>query len=99
MRLLFALLRPFDRALAGVARLIIRGYQLVLSPLIHAIGGPAAGCRHEPSCSRYALECYRRHNVLRATGYTLRRIVRCNPLVEGGYDPVPPPRPRRGSPS
>ena len=84
------LLKPIDRTLAFIARVLIGIYQWTLGPLIAAIGGPTTGCRHHPSCSRYAMECYRVHPVHRATWLTLRRIVRCNPFHEGGHDPVPP---------
>lgn len=64
-------------------RLVIRVYWFTLSPLI---GGQ---CRFSPTCSRYADEAYRRHGVVRGTGLTLRRVLRCHPFERGGYDPVP----------
>jgi uncharacterized protein len=63
--------------------LVIRMYQIVLSPLM---GGQ---CRFHPTCSEYAIEAYRLHNPLRATGLTVWRLVRCNPFGGHGYDPVP----------
>lgn len=63
--------------------LVIRGYQLVLSPWL----GPA--CRFDPSCSEYALEAIGRHGALRGGWLALRRIGRCHPLGGLGYDPVP----------
>lgn len=68
-------------------RATIRGYQLLISPLLRLFFGPS--CRFQPSCSAYGLECYRRHNVLRATWLTAYRLLRCNPLCKGGFDPVP----------
>ena len=70
-------------ALGHVLRLLIRAYQLVLSPLL----GPA--CRYEPTCSRYAAQAIERHGPLRGSALALRRIGRCHPLGESGYDPVP----------
>ena len=61
----------------------IRLYQLAVSPLL----GPH--CRFAPSCSASAAEAVRRHGVLTGTGYALRRLARCHPLCEGGFDPVP----------
>jgi uncharacterized protein len=61
----------------------IRVYQWTLRP---AIG---ANCRFYPSCSDYAVEALRRHGAVRGSGLAVRRILRCNPWHEGGYDPVP----------
>jgi hypothetical protein len=65
--------------LAGV----VRAYQLTVRPVI---GGH---CRFEPSCSHYAITALRSHGALRGSGLAARRILRCNPWHEGGYDPVP----------
>lgn len=46
-------------------------------------------CRFYPSCSNYGLECYKRFNFFKASLLTFYRIIRCNPLSKGGYDPVP----------
>jgi len=61
----------------------VRGYQIILSPLL-----PAA-CRYYPSCSAYAIEALERYGALRGTWLAIRRIVRCNPFRPGGFDPVP----------
>ena len=50
--------------------------------------GPSP-CRFEPSCSTYALEALQHHGALRGTWLTLRRLSRCHPFHDGGYDPVP----------
>lgn len=62
---------------------LIRIYQRVLSPLL----GPR--CRFHPNCSAYAIEALQRHGALRGAGLAARRIARCHPLNEGGFDPVP----------
>ncbi len=49
-------------------------------------------CRFVPSCSEYAMEAVAIHGVFRGTSLTLWRLLRCNPFVRGGYDPVPPGR-------
>ena len=64
--------------------LLIRGYQLFISPLI----GPR--CRFYPTCSHYALEALRVHGLRRGGWLALRRICRCHPWNPGGVDPVPP---------
>lgn len=46
-------------------------------------------CRYHPTCSNYAIEAYEKHNFFYATLLTLFRILRCNPLFKGGYNPVP----------
>ena len=66
-----------------VLKLLIRGYQLGLSPLF----GPR--CRFYPSCSQYAMEAVESHGAVRGTWLTIRRIARCHPFNEGGFDPVP----------
>jgi uncharacterized protein len=63
--------------------LLVRAYQIVLSPLL------PASCRYYPSCSTYAIEALERHGALRGGWLTLRRLARCNPFKPGGYDPVP----------
>jgi uncharacterized protein len=66
-----------------VLKFLIRGYQLAISPLL----GPC--CRFYPSCSHYALEAIDTHGALRGTWLTIKRISRCHPFHEGGFDPVP----------
>jgi putative membrane protein insertion efficiency factor len=63
--------------------LMIRGYQLAISPLL------GARCRFYPSCSCYAHTAIERFGMLRGLGLSARRIARCHPFCEGGYDPVP----------
>lgn len=69
---------------------LLRGYQVLISPLLHTLTGGQGGCRFFPSCSQYAIEAFSVYGWLRGTGLTLRRLMRCGPWSEGGYDPVPP---------
>ena len=62
-------------------------YRAAISPLLHAINGPA--CRFEPSCSTYAREAIAEFGIVRGGAKALWRVARCNPLGGHGYDPVP----------
>ena len=64
---------------------LIRGYQLLLSPLL------GNHCRFYPSCSQYAREAIERHDALRGGWLAIRRVLRCHPWHPGGVDPVPEP--------
>jgi putative membrane protein insertion efficiency factor len=62
---------------------MIRVYQMLVSPWL----GPA--CRFEPTCSRYAIEAVQRRGPLRGSWLAFKRLARCHPLGDHGYDPVP----------
>src|SRR5712671_2948793 len=76
--------RPF-RSIAVGAIAIYRG---AISPVIHAMNGPA--CRFEPSCSVYARDAIAEYGIVRGGAMALWRIARCNPIGGHGYDPVRP---------
>ncbi len=63
---------------------LVRAYQLLLSPFA---GG---ACRFEPSCSTYAVTAIEAHGLSRGLLLALRRVARCHPFAEPGFDPVPP---------
>ncbi len=63
--------------------LLIRGYQRFFSPLL------GARCRYHPSCSRYTYEAIEIHGAIKGSWLGIRRIARCHPFHEGGFDPVP----------
>ncbi|MFO1429377.1 MAG: membrane protein insertion efficiency factor YidD [Candidatus Competibacteraceae bacterium] len=65
--------------------LLLRAYQLVLSPLL------GNHCRFYPSCSHYAVEAIERHGPWRGSLLAVRRLLRCHPWHPGGIDPVPEP--------
>ena len=67
-----------------VAIVVIRSYQLLLSPFA---GG---ACRFQPSCSEYAMTAVQEHGAIRGLWLALRRVSRCHPLGRAGFDPVPP---------
>lgn len=47
-------------------------------------------CRYYPTCSHYAQQAIETHGAFKGTLLTIRRLMRCNILFPGGYDPVPP---------
>lgn len=70
--------------ISALMRGLIRGYQLLISPLI------PPSCRFEPSCSAYAMEAIATHGASHGFWLALRRILRCHPWSEPAHDPVPP---------
>ena len=62
---------------------LIRFYRAAISPT------HAPCCRFTPTCSQYALEAVEKYGAVKGGFLALRRILRCNPLCKGGYDPVP----------
>ncbi len=62
---------------------LIRAYQKMVSPSL------GRNCRYAPTCSAYAAEALERFGVVRGTVLAAKRIGRCHPFHEGGYDPVP----------
>lgn len=69
--------------LGGLMRFLIRGYQLVLSPIL------PSSCRYTPTCSQYGLDAIKKHGPFKGGYLTFRRILRCNPWGGHGHDPVP----------
>ena len=65
-----------------LALLILRFYKRWISPLL-----PSA-CRFYPTCSEYMMEAVEKHGLWRGLGLGLRRLSRCHPFHEGGFDPV-----------
>ena len=64
--------------------LVVKFYQYFISPML------PPSCRYEPTCSSYMIEAIQVHGPLKGFYLGIRRILRCHPLREGGYDPVPP---------
>ena len=66
-----------------LARISVRAYRLILSPLI------GSDCRHLPTCSQYADEAFARHGFWAGGWMTLARVLRCHPFGTSGLDFVP----------
>jgi len=60
---------------------LVRVYQYTLSPLV------GRQCRFQPTCSHYFIGAVRKYGAIRGTWRGSLRILRCNPLFPGGYDP------------
>jgi len=69
--------------LRAVAILPIRGYQLIVSPLL------PKSCRFAPSCSHYAVEALQHYGFLRGSYLAAARLLRCHPWADWGFDPLP----------
>ncbi len=63
---------------------LVKFYRKAISPL------KLPCCRFSPTCSKYAIEAIEVHGAIKGTGLAIWRVLRCNPLCKGGYDPVPP---------
>lgn len=63
---------------------LIKLYRLILSPVM----GFLVSCRHYPTCSQYGLDAVRKYGAIKGGWMTVKRVLRCNPLFPGGYDPV-----------
>ena len=75
--------RLASRFSVQVALLVVRGYQLMLRPML------SGQCRYLPTCSAYAAEAIATHGVLRGGWMGLTRVMRCHPFGGSGLDPVP----------
>jgi putative membrane protein insertion efficiency factor len=63
---------------------VIKFYQYAISPWL------PKNCRYQPTCSNYMLEALKEHGIIKGFWLGLKRISRCHPWGNEGYDPVPP---------
>lgn len=73
-----------NRFLCQLSSFPIVGYQLFIRPILRPC------CRYYPSCSTYALLALKEFGLVKGLFLSCRRILRCHPWSEGGYDPVLP---------
>lgn len=67
----------------SIALITLRTYKRFISPLLPPM------CRFEPTCSVYAMDAITKYGVGRGSWMAFRRLLRCQPLHPGGWDPVP----------
>lgn len=65
-----------------IALFLLRAYKLAISPLL------PPSCRFTPTCSEYAAEAIAKYGFLKGCVLGVKRLSRCHPFCEGGYDPV-----------
>lgn len=70
-------------AMRAAVLALLRFYKRQISPLL------PPSCRFSPTCSEYAMEAVQKYGVRRGGWMAIKRVLRCNPFHEGGYDPVP----------
>ena len=63
--------------------LIIRAYQLVISPML------GSNCRFMPTCSEYAMRSLKEYGLVKGTFLSIKRIGKCHPWGGHGHDPIP----------
>ena len=72
-----------NKLLANPFIYLIKFYRLLISPIL------GSNCRHSPTCSEYGLIALKKYGVFKGIYLTTKRIIKCNSLFKGGYDPVP----------
>ncbi|MDD3628116.1 MAG: membrane protein insertion efficiency factor YidD [bacterium] len=68
--------------LVNISIFLIRGYQVLISPLF------GRSCRFYPTCSEYTRQSILKYGFFKGVWFGMKRIIRCNPFNAGGYDPV-----------
>jgi putative membrane protein insertion efficiency factor len=83
MILIKRILKYISTVIANIFIVFIKVYKLFLSPLL------PQSCRFYPTCSHYSMEAFKRHGAISGLYLTIRRVLRCHPFNDGGFDPVP----------
>jgi uncharacterized protein len=74
--------RPDTCTMQRILILALRGYKAFISPLL------PSRCRFRPTCSEYMMDAIAKHGAIRGLWLGLKRLSRCHPFHQGGYDPV-----------
>jgi len=72
-----------------ISILLVRGYQICISPLL------GKRCRFYPTCSQYAILAMTEWGFFKGVWLTIKRLAKCGPWHEGGYDPPPQKNPQK----
>jgi len=78
-----SIFRGIGRGIAWVFILLVRFYQLAISPLFPGT------CRYTPTCSKYCIDALKKYGPLKGLYLGVKRVISCNPWGGQGYDPVP----------
>lgn len=62
---------------------LVKTYQYLISPMF------APSCRYTPTCSEYAVQAFKKYGALKGFWLSMKRVGRCHPWHDGGYDPLP----------
>ena len=73
----------FSSIAIGMLSVLIKMYQYTLSAVF------PSSCRFYPSCSNYSLEAMEKHGLIKGVWLSSKRISKCHPFHDGGFDPVP----------
>jgi len=77
------MLRTLLSPLVFLLKMIVRFYQIFLSPIL------PRSCRYTPTCSHYAIQALEKHGLIKGGYLAVKRILSCHPWGGSGYDPVP----------
>ena len=77
------ILKKISKGISFLLIGLIKFYKKAISPY------KRSKCRYIPTCSSYAIEAIQKYGPVKGMYLGAKRIARCNPLHEGGYDPVP----------
>lgn len=79
------LARSANRLIVGSLLVLVRGYQIIISPFTQP------RCRYQPTCSEYTKQALMMHGLATGVVLSVKRLLKCHPFTQGGVDLVPPP--------